>query len=195
MNRLLVLILCLSFSISANAGFFKDLLVGVVANEITEDDPGSVSVSPAEEKRINRYLWNMVSQKNYEPGYEFYVDILERSREIAYVNTAAMAYFDNGKKELAIEIYETRILPTARVFDRDYYEKAYRNLIGEKEDYVIPYNEIYQKIKEKNKPPVVVEPMVTPDQVLWGIAILLGLNVLVGLGVFIRLGALRKASV
>lgn len=194
MNRLLVLILCLSFSISANAGFFKDLLVGVVANEITEDDPVAVALPPATERQINLYLWDMVVKKTYEPGYEFYAEILENSREIYSIDTAAQAYFDNGKKEQAIELYETKVLPTARVFKGDY-EKTYRRLIGEKEDYVIPYKEIYQKIKEKNKPPVVVEPIVTPDQVLWGIAILLGLNVLVGLGVFIRLGALRKASV
>ncbi len=86
------------------------------------------------------------------------------------------------------------MLPTARALDKSY-EPTYRRLIGEKEDYVIPYNEIYQKIKEKNKPPVVEPPAITLDQVLWGIVILLGLNFLVSFGMFIRMGSLREASV
>lgn len=194
MNKVVIFLLCLGFSISANAGFFKDLLVGVVANEITEDDSIGVAVPPAAEKKINLYLWDMVLKKSYEPGYEFYAEILEKSREINNVDTAAQAYFDNGKKELAIELYETKVLPTARVFGSDY-EKTYRRLIGEKDDYVIPYNEIYQKIKEKNKPPVVEQPAITLDQVLWGIMVLLGLNFLVSFGMFIRMGSLRKANV
>lgn len=194
MNKVIFLLLCLSFPISASAGFFKDLLVGVVANEITEDDPIGVAVSPAAERKINLYLWDMVLKKSYEPGYEFYAEILEKSREINNVDTAAQAYFDNGKKELAIELYETKVLPTARVFGSDY-EKTYRRLIGEKDDYIIPYNDIYQKIKEKNKPPVVEPPAITLDQILLAIVILLGLNFLVGVGVFIRMGSGQKATV
>ena len=39
---------------------------------------------------------------------------MEKSNKIGYLDTAARAYFDNGQKEKAIELYETRILSLAR---------------------------------------------------------------------------------
>ncbi|MCI5167901.1 MAG: hypothetical protein D3903_17915 [Candidatus Electrothrix sp. GM3_4] len=59
---------------------------------------------------INSFTWYFF-QHPYEEGYKFYLNYLEQTENINYLDTVAQVYNDNGNKRKALEIYEKRILP------------------------------------------------------------------------------------
>jgi len=146
MNKLLLAVV-LSFPLIANAGWFS--FMGDVASiSSAMNSGGNQSVSQSDMKDLNSYLWNRRVQKI--DGYKFLAEALEESNKIGYLDTAAHTYYTNGEKEKAIELYETRILPTARATCSDCVS-FYKKIVGLKSEQPIPYEEIYKRNKQRKE--------------------------------------------
>lgn len=146
MKKVLLLI-CLAIPVGAHAGWLS--FFGDVASISSAMNQGAPNVSSEDMKDIKVHLWAMVESGKYEEGWEVYAEILEKSNNLRYLNTAAFAYYGNSNKKKALEIYEERILPTARAIHKRIYEGNYRNIKGLKSDEKIPYGELYKKAKLK----------------------------------------------
>ena len=181
MKKILIL-LCLTIPLSANAGWFSFL--GDVASISSAMDSGQKNVSQSDIRKVNSYLWGYVERKQKLEGYEFLAETLELSNEIAHLDTAAQAHFINGNKKKALELYETRILPTGRAIDV-VYERYYREMKGLSANQKIPYEELYRdkKAKEEALEERVNAELTLPssDYAIWGILVLIFVNILLNL--------------
>ncbi len=145
----LILVISLLLPVSVQAGILSFL--GDVSSISSAMNKGASQVSPDDMKKINDHVWAMYKNNKFEDGYEFYVDLLEKSNNLKYVSTAAFAYDANSNKKKALELYETKILPTGRAIAKKVYEGNYRIIAGLKSDEAIPYKELYQKEKLKRE--------------------------------------------
>jgi hypothetical protein len=121
-----IVVVFLSLTTSVYAGWFS-FAADVASISTALSSNGAVSEKDL--KKVNEYLWDMHKAKKYVEGYELLAETLESSNSIHHLDTAAVAYFDNGKKEKAIEIYELRILPTARAIEPRL-ENTYKKMVG-----------------------------------------------------------------
>lgn len=146
-------------------------------------------IKPSELKKVNSYLWKMVENKKFEPGYELLAESLLESNNLNYLDTAAQAYFYNGEKEKAIEIYETRILPTARALQPDL-EKYYKTMTGLPQAQQIDYNKVYQVYKDHKENAIAIDDNSLSIQLLLSaILIVLVINLLINIGLIsIKIG-------
>lgn len=172
----IVLVLLLVFSTSAHAGLLSFL--GDVAS-ISSVMGGASSVSHSDLKKVNAYLWSMVEAKRYDNGYELLAEVLEVSSDIAYIDTAAQAYYDNGKKEKALELYELKVIPIGRALGSSY-EATYRKMKGIDANGQINYDYIYKKQQEYKAEladKLSANSGGSPvDYAIWGIFLILLLN-------------------
>jgi|GEM_PF-2629319 len=180
----LLMVTLLSIPMFSYAGWLSFL--GDAASISSALNSGQQSIGNAEIKAINTYLWKMVKTKKYVEGYEFLAEALEVSSSASYLDTAAQAYFDNGQKEKAIALYETRILPIARVTCKSCIP-TYKRMVGLKNDQKIPYNEIYKTNEQRtlDKIEASKSAAATPaaEYAIWAILAILILNLLVKFGV------------
>lgn len=180
----ILMIALLSVPMFTHAGWLSFL--GDAASISSALNSGQRSISNAEIKAINTYLWKMVKTKKYVEGYEFLAEALEVSGSASYLDTAAQAYFDNGQKEKAIELYETRILPIARVTCKSCIP-TYKRMVGLKGDQKIPYNEIYKTNEQRKLDKIEASKSATAtpavEFAIWGIFAILIFNLLVKFGV------------
>lgn len=95
------------------AGFWGSLAGAAIGSSMSG---GSVQ-TPDRMKKVNQYLWDMHKANKLEEGYQFYLNYLEQSEDINYLDTVAHIYNDSGNKKKAIEIYEKRILPWVALED------------------------------------------------------------------------------
>lgn len=112
----------------SHAGFWGSLAGGAIGSSMAGG--GSHSQAPDRMKKVNQYLWDMHKANKLEEGYKFYLNYLEQSEDINYLDTVAHIYNDSGNKKKAIEIYEKRILPWVALEDeatkakfKGYYEE------------------------------------------------------------------------
>lgn len=147
MNKL-ILVLILGFPMLAHAGWLS--ILGDVSSISSAMSSGQQSVSQGDLKKVNSYLWWYAERKQSLEGYEFLAEALEKSNNVSYLDTVAQTYYYNGQKEKAIELYETRVLPTARATCRSC-EDFYKKMRGIKAAQKIPYSQIYKKQKLKLK--------------------------------------------
>lgn len=180
----IILIVLFGLPAFAHAGLLSFL--GDVASISSAMDSGQAPVSHDDMKKVNKYLWAMVKEKQYVEGYELLAEVLETSNNVSYIETAARAYFDNGKKDKAIELYERKVLPLARAFnDKGYYEKTYRMIKGIGENEKIPYAQIYNEKKKRQKELIDASKSETKkpsfEYAVWGILLTLLLNLIVNL--------------
>ena len=120
----LILVISLLLPVSVQAGILSFL--GDVSSISSAMNKGASQVSPDDMKKINDHVWAMYKNNKFEDGYEFYVDLLEKSNNLKYVSTAAFAYDANSNKKKALELYETKILPTGRAIAKKVYEGLYQ---------------------------------------------------------------------
>lgn len=111
----------------SHAGFWGSLAGGAIGSSMAS---GNKSQAPDRMKKANQYLWDMHKANKLEEGYKFYLNYLEQSEDINYLDTVAKIYNDSGNKKKAIEIYEKRILPWVALEDeatkaefKEYYEE------------------------------------------------------------------------
>ena len=88
----------------------------------------------------------MYGNNKYEEGYKFYLNYLEQSEDINYLDTVAQIYNDTGDHKKAIEVYEKRILPWV-VLENDEVKEQYKN----KYEILKKYAETAKTNKEKKK--------------------------------------------
>ncbi|MCI5164650.1 MAG: hypothetical protein D3903_00830 [Candidatus Electrothrix sp. GM3_4] len=127
MNKLLIAFLFLAVvGSNAHAGFWGSMAGSAIGNSVTKKR----GYSNERIKKVSSYLWDMHEKGVYEEGYKFYLDYLEQTEDISYLDTVAHVYNDNGDKKKAIEIYEKRILPwvalegeTTKAKFRGYYDE------------------------------------------------------------------------
>ncbi|MCW8889335.1 MAG: hypothetical protein OQL20_01585 [Sedimenticola sp.] len=132
-------------SFPSHAGFLSGFFSSAAANIVTSDSSGGVRQSDLE--KINSYLWGMVKSNNYIQEYEFYTQLLEeQSNDPGYLDTVAHVYFNNGEKEKAKQLYETRVLPYKR-YDQSYVNQ-YRIFAELSDEDKIDYADIYVKAEE-----------------------------------------------
>lgn len=174
-------ILCILLAVPtlAQAGILSFL--GDVSSITSAMNAGQQSYSQNDLKKINSYLWWYVERNKKIDGYEFLAEALEKSNNAGYLDTAAQAYYINGQKEKALELYETRVLPTARATCSDC-EKFYKKMVGLSSNQKIPYSEIYNKQQKeletlKDTKAEAEEPLI--NFAIWGILATLLLNLLV----------------
>ena len=183
MNKI-ILIIILGLPLTANAGWLSFL--GDVTSISSAMSSGQQSVSHSDLKEINSYLWTRVQRNQKLDGYKFLVEALEKSNQAEKLDTVAQTYYINGEKEKAIELYETRVLPTARATCNSCLA-VYKKMVGLKSDQPIPYQEIYERNKQrkidKEQASQVEQGMSSIEYAIWGILIMLVLNFLMGAGV------------
>lgn len=188
MNKILLLIM-LTIPTLCQAGLLGFL--GDVSSISSALNSGQQSYSHDDLKKINSYLWWHVERNKKLDGYEFLAEALEKSNKAGHLDTVAQTYYINGQKEKAIEIYETRVLPTARATCKGC-DEFYRKIIGLRSDQKIQYSEIYKKQQEKLKHLMQNEKQEsTQDKekplelsinfAIWGVFIVLILNLLVNI--------------
>ena len=122
-----VLYIILVISSIAHAGFFGSMVGGAIGASSSVDS----SVVHTRMSRINIYLWNMYEKGVYSKDYKFYLKYLEKSDDIADLDTVARVYKDNGNKKKAIKIYKTRILPWVKIRDSEIqtkYKKYFKEI-------------------------------------------------------------------
>jgi tetratricopeptide (TPR) repeat protein len=173
-----VVVVFLSLTTSVYAGWFS--FAADVASVSTALSSNS-GVQEKDLKKVNQYLWDMVEAKKYTKGYELLAQTLEKSNDLSYLDTAAVAYFDNGQKEKAIEIYELRILPTARAVNPGL-ERTYKRIVGLDSSQQIDYEKIYERYKDEQDSKKPQESSFSVLFVLWAIFFVLLLNLLVKIG-------------
>lgn len=183
-TKQILFVALLGFSISASAGWLS--FFGDVASISSAMGSGRQGVSQSDLKAVNKYLWKMVEEKEYVDGYEFLAEALEESNNVSYLDTAAQAYFDNGQKEKAMELYETRVLPIARATCRSC-ESFYKKMTGLSAEANIPYSDIYianqKRQKERFEASIQEKETPTVEYAIWGILLMLMVNFLMKLGI------------
>lgn len=181
MKKILFLI-CLVIPISAHAGWLS--FFGDVASISSAMDSGPRNITQSDLEKVNTYLWGYVERKEKLEGYEYLAEALELSNTVAHLDTAAQAHYLHGNKNKALELYETRILPTGRAIDT-VYERYYREMKGLSAEQKIPYAKLYRdKIakEEAIKQRMDAEFNLPPsDYAIWGILVLLLINLLANL--------------
>ena len=183
MNKIILLIF-LAVPSLAQAGILGFL--GDVSSISSAMNSGQQSYSQGDFKNLNAYLWERVVKNQKTEGYEFLAEALEQSNKAGYLDTAAQTYYINGQKEKAIELYETRVLPTARATCENC-EAFYKKIMGLSANQKIPYSKIYTKQKQKlkslqkeEKPKVEKKSEKFPINIaIWGILGVLLLNLIV----------------
>ncbi|GAA6204714.1 MULTISPECIES: hypothetical protein [Thalassotalea] len=138
------IILCILLTVPALAQAGILSFLGDVSSISSAMNSGQQSYSQSDLKEINSYLWWYVERNKKLDGYEFLAEALEKSNDAGYLDTAAQAYYIHGQKEKALEIYETRVLPTARATCRGC-EKFYKKMVGLSSNQKVPYSKIYKK--------------------------------------------------
>lgn len=93
------------FSTNIYAGWFSFAADAASISGALSSSPKRSTVINTDLNKVNTYLWKMVESNNYVDGYEFLAEALEESNNLNGLDTAAQAYFANGKKEKALEIY------------------------------------------------------------------------------------------
>jgi len=187
MKKIILLVL-LGMPILAQAGILSFL--GDVSSISSAMNSGQQSYSQSDLKKINSYLWRHVERNKKLDGYEFLAEALEKSNKAGYLDTAAQTYYLNGQKEKAIELYETRVLPTSRATCEGC-DSFYKKIVGLRSDQKIPYSKIYKKQKnelESIKKQKELESLKKSDSksekfpidyAIWGILVALILNLIV----------------
>jgi hypothetical protein len=183
MKKIIILIL-LGAPLLAQAGILSFL--GDVSSISSAMNSGQQSYSQSDLKKINSYLWNRVKKNQKTDGYEFLAEALEKSNQAGQLDTAARTYYINGQKEKAIELYETRVLPTSRA-TCDSCDTFYKKIAGLSSNQKIPYSKIYQKQKQKMESlqkKEESESVKTSDKfpieiAIWGVLVVLLLNLIV----------------
>lgn len=174
MKKVIILAI-LMFPLITKAGLLGFL--GDVASISSAMSSGSVSQGDL--KDINKYLWRRVEQKQKLEGYKSLVEALEKSNKAGYLDTVARTYYINGEKDKAIELYETRVLPTARATCRGC-EAFYKSIVGLESSQPIPYEEIYKKNKKRQKDleeaSHIEQETSTVEYAIWGIFLIMLLN-------------------
>ncbi len=117
---ILTFLISLSTTQIAHAGFWGSVVGGAIGSS-------SSSSSPSRMKKVNTYLWDMHKEGKLEDGYQFYLQYLEKSDNLDYLDTVAWIYYDSGNKKKAIEIYKKRILPWAAIEDESEKERWKKN--------------------------------------------------------------------
>lgn len=149
MNKLLIACVLLAVVVAndAHAGFWGSMAGSAIGNSVTKKR----GYSNERMKKVSSYLWEMHKSGKYEEGYKFYLDYLEQTEDISYLDTVAHVYNDNGNKRKALEIYEKRILPwvalegeSTKAKFRGYYDEIKNGKIK------VPTNYNHPKPKAKN---------------------------------------------
>lgn len=183
MKKIILLVL-LAMPLSSQAGILGFL--GDVSSISSAMNSGQQSYSQSDLKKLNSYLWKRVEKNQKTDGYQFLAEALEKSNKAGYLDTAAQTYYINGQKEKAIELYETRVLPTSRATCTGC-DAFYKKLVGLSKDQEIPYSKIYEKQKKKleslqNKEQAI--SVKNSDELpiniaIWGILVALILNLVI----------------
>ncbi|WOI35814.1 hypothetical protein R1T43_11305 [Alteromonas sp. CI.11.F.A3] len=172
-------LICLAIPVSANAGWLS--FFGDVASISSAMDTGPRNITQSDLKKVNSYLWRYVERKEKLEGYEYLAEALELSNDVAHLDTAAQAHFLHGNINKALELYETRVLPTGRAIDV-VYESYYRKMKGLEVEQKIPYEKLYREKMSKEeavKQRMEAEFKLPPsDYAIWGILVLLLINLL-----------------
>lgn len=183
MKKTILIILLIGFPLIANAGWLS--FMGDVASISSAMSSGQQPVSQGDLKDVNSFLWRRVQNNQKLDGYKFLAEALEKSNKCDYLDTAAQTYFINGEKEKAIELYETRVLPTARATCGEC-EKFYKKMVGLAPSHPIPYDEIYQRNKQremdKGKGSQIKQKTPSIEYAAWAILAIVALNWLTNLG-------------
>lgn len=187
----LIFIVVLGMPLLSQAGILGFL--GDVSSISSAMNSGQKSYSSSDMKKINLYLWQRVEKKQKTEGYQFLAEALEQSNRAGYLDTAAQTYYINGDTEKAIELYETRVLPTSRATCSDC-DTFYKKIVGLSSSQKIPYSEIYEKQKQKLKSLQNKEEPVSAKQsenfpiniAVWGILVVLLLNLVVNTASFFK---------
>jgi hypothetical protein len=170
-------LICLAIPVSANAGWLS--FFGDVASISSAMDSGSRNITQSDLKKVNSYLWGYVEREEKLEGYEYLAEALELSNDVAHLDTAAQAHFLHGNIKKALELYETRILPTGRAIDV-VYESYYRKMKGLRAEQKIPYEKLYrdkmakeEAVKQRMEAEFKLPPS---DYAIWAILALLLIN-------------------
>jgi hypothetical protein len=81
---------------------------------VSDHEIAALLITEPDNEAINEFLWAMHTSGKPVDNYEPLVQILRTTDEISFLDTVAWVYKDHGKREDAIELYESRILPTIR---------------------------------------------------------------------------------
>jgi hypothetical protein len=186
MKKLALLCAFMVLSFPLHAGFLSGFFSSAAANIVTSDSSGGVQQDDL--KKINSYLWDMVKNEKYIQDYAFYTELLEQSNNPSYLDTVAHVYFNNGEKDKAKELYETRVLPYKR-YDQAYVNQ-YRIFAELDEKDTIDYARIYEDAKEYSESKKAAQSdSGSSDLVFWLILMALLVNA------YISYKTARKASV